>query len=66
MKIKKEFIGQQVLVPQLGIFVTIGEREPQYYVKLGLFHVIEKDEPRISIKPAKQSRRNSKRPTDRA
>jgi len=42
MVIKKEYIGSQVLVPQLGIFVTIQEGQEEEYFKLGLFHVLER------------------------
>jgi len=61
MVIKKEYIGSQVLVPQLGIFVTIQEGQEEEYFKLGLFHVLERKNVIIIKESAKRSGGNRKR-----
>jgi hypothetical protein len=64
MVIKKEYIGSQVLVPQLGIFVTIKEGQEEDYFKLGLFHVLERKNVIIIQEPAVKRGRNRKRAND--
>jgi hypothetical protein len=64
MVIKKEYIGSQVLVPQLGIFVTIKEGQEEEYFKLGLFHVLERQNVITIKEPAVKRGRNRKRTND--
>jgi hypothetical protein len=64
MVIKKEYIGSQVLVPQLGIFVTIKEGQEEEYFKLGLFHVLEMENVITIKEPAVKRGRNRKRTND--
>jgi hypothetical protein len=64
MVIKKEYIGSQVLVPQLGIFVTIKEGQEEEYLKLGLFHVLERQNVITIKEPAVKRGRNRKRTND--
>jgi hypothetical protein len=61
MVIKKEYIGSQVLVPQLGIFVTIKEGQEEEYFKLGLFHVLERQNVIIIKEPTVKRGGNRKR-----
>jgi hypothetical protein len=57
MKVKKEFIGSKILVPNLGIMVLIEENQAEKYWKLGLFHVIEKNY--VAIKKKRANKRSS-------